>query len=473
MPVGQIQRIDEERGTVYIVQEGKTFAAPLSEVETKARVPSARVRFDLVREQGVESAADVRLRVGTRTNRRHRRFGDLTGATRPGSKVQTSASRNYGIDVTTQPFRVARTWLDALSAQDFAGATSLYLPEATVHVGADSHVGRRRIRAALERLAITGIDEGSVRINGVDCYVRVVCRVGTDEHVVYLMTERGAIAEQWIDIEPDQPAEDGDGQGEAPILLVRRGEVPAEATEYATEKIDRLVEHSGRALRSARIKLSMADNPSFDRPALAEASLDFDHLMVRAGARAQSFVEAIDLLATRLAARIEHQHDRQRHQPTRLEPPPGTWRHGNLERPETPFFDRPVEEREIVRHKSFAPGEMTPDEATLDMALLDYDFFLFVEVDTGRDALLLRADDGSLVLHRTDEAAPALGSTVNSIEVATTATPDLEVSEAIGLLNAGGDRLQFFVNRQTGRGNVVYRRLDGHYGLITPSDDQS
>ncbi len=471
MPAGQIQRIDEEHETVYIVQEGKTYAAPLSEVETKARVPSARVRFSLVREHGIESAAEVRLRVGTRTNRRHRRFGDLTGAARPGAKVQTTTSRRYGVDVTTQPFRVAGAWLDALGGQDFAGAASFYLPTATVHTETGSHVGRRRIRAILEELSISDIDEDSIQINGIDRYVRVECRVGDDRHVFYLVTERGAIAEQWIDIEPDQPAEASDDDN--PVLVVRSGDVPDEAVEYAIERIERLAEHSGRRLRSARIKLSIADNPSFDRPAMTEASLEFDHLMVRAGASAERFSEATDLMVKRLGARIEHQHDRQRHQPTRLVPPPGAWRHGNLGRPETAFFDRAPEDREIVRHKSFAPGEMTPDEATLDMALLDYDFFLFVDVDTGSDALLVQSDEGSLTLHHVDGRPTTLDSTVNTIEPVPTPAADLEVSEAIELLNASGERLQFFVNRQTGRGNVIYRRLDGHYGLITPSDEET
>ena len=470
MPTGQIQRIDEERGTVYIVQEGKTFAAPLAEVETKARVPSARVRFALVRHGGVESAADVRLRVGTRTNRRHRRFGDLTGATRPGAKVQTAASRNFGIDVTTQPFKVARTWLDALQAQDFAGATSLYLPEAIVHLIGTQVEGRRRIRAELEKLDLIDLDDGSVEINGIDRYVRVTCQVGSDEHVIYLVTERGSIAEQWIDVEPEQPAEEIDSDG--PILVNRRGDVPDQAAEYATERIRRLVDHGGRRLRSAQIKLAMADNPNFDRPAMAEASLEFDHLMVRASGSAKSFVEAIDFMSTRLGVRIEHQHDRQNHRATGLEPTPSTWRHGNLARHETHYFDRPVEEREIVRHKSFAPGDMTPDEAALDMALLDYDFFLFVEIETGRDALLVETEDGALLLYRLDGALPTLTSTVNQIEVAGTTTPQLAVSEAIDLLNASGGRRQFFINEHTGRGNVIYRRLDGHYGLITPSDEE-
>ncbi|WP_327048745.1 sigma 54 modulation/S30EA ribosomal C-terminal domain-containing protein [Microbispora sp. NBC_01189] len=34
---------------------------------------------------------------------------------------------------------------------------------------------------------------------------------------------------------------------------------------------------------------------------------------------------------------------------------------------------------------------------------------------------------------------------------------------------ASGLPFVFFAGRRTGRGNVVYHRYDGHYGLITPS----
>ena len=67
----------------------------------------------------------------------------------------------------------------------------------------------------------------------------------------------------------------------------------------------------------------------------------------------------------------------------------------------------------MIRHKSYAPGRLTPDEAAADAELLDYDFHLFTEKSTGQDSV-------------------------------------------------------FFVNAETGRGNVIYRRYDGHYGLITP-----
>jgi hypothetical protein len=46
--------------------------------------------------------------------------------------------------------------------------------------------------------------------------------------------------------------------------------------------------------------------------------------------------------------------------------------------------------------------------------------------------------------------------------------PRLGVAAALDLLDASGERFELFQNARTGRRNVVYRRHDGHYGLITP-----
>ena len=41
--------------------------------------------------------------------------------------------------------------------------------------------------------------------------------------------------------------------------------------------------------------------------------------------------------------------------------------------------------------------------------------------------------------------------------------------EAIARLEALGQPFLFFVNSQTNRGNLIYHRCNGHYGLITPA----
>ena len=55
-----------------------------------------------------------------------------------------------------------------------------------------------------------------------------------------------------------------------------------------------------------------------------------------------------------------------------------------------------------------------------------------------------------------------------TLEHAEHAPPTLDLDEAIERIGVDGERFVFFANSATGRGNVLYRRYDGHYGLIAP-----
>jgi putative sigma-54 modulation protein len=52
----------------------------------------------------------------------------------------------------------------------------------------------------------------------------------------------------------------------------------------------------------------------------------------------------------------------------------------------------------IVRKKQFVMSPMTTDEAALQLDLLQHDFYLFTNADTGRTAVLYRREDGHLGL---------------------------------------------------------------------------
>ena len=461
MPTGRVQRIDDERGLVYLVWRGETITAPIREVDTRARHPNAPVLFTLSRRHGAVSATAVRLRQGTRSNRRQRRYGDLTGARRPGAKVDNAAKGTYGVDVTTQPVRVARAWVEAMSDADFDGATSLCSPEAQLHTSAGTVGGHRAIRAELERSPLAGVDGGRSHYRGIDRFIRIDFPASdeADAHIVYAVIDFGAIVEQWIDVEP---AIADDVDTDHTIRLICRGPVPDGAKDHANEKLAHLIERIGRPVTFARVKLTAAPNPSIGQPSMVEMTIEVDHDLVRAHGRAPSFTEAIDLVIHRLDVQIEHRRDRRRPRPMGRGRRPDGWQ------PPRPYLDRPESEREIVRHKSVAPDEQTVDEAAWDMDQLDYDFFLFVETTTGQDALLEHRPDGSLVLRLVDgDPAPPIDATAE-IDRPDFAAAELSVGEAIEILNGSHEPRHFFVNRATGRANVVYRRFDGHYGLITP-----
>jgi hypothetical protein len=48
-------------------------------------------------------------------------------------------------------------------------------------------------------------------------------------------------------------------------------------------------------------------------------------------------------------------------------------------------------------------------------------------------------------------------------------TPRLNTYQAVARLNDTDLPFRFFRHAATGRGAVIYRRLDGHYGLLAPT----
>jgi ribosome-associated translation inhibitor RaiA len=259
------------------------------------------------------------------------------------------------------------------------------------------------------------------------------------------------------------------GQLIAATTMMTRGEVSDESRAYADKRLRSLIEHIAEPVLFARVKLTQAPDPALERPAIAEGTIDVNGEIVRAQIGANSMGEAIDLLQARLRGKLEHraQH-RQALRRRAARSQPGEWRHGDppTERPD--YFERPAGEREVVRHKSYVTDESTPDEAVFDMEQLDFDFYLFRELGSGKDALLERVSDGSYRLTRVRPSSIAREPTAVALETAPHSAPALDLDEAIERIGATCERLVFFENATTGRGNVLYRRYDGHYGLIAP-----
>ncbi len=479
MPDGKVMRIDDDRGLAWIVRRGRTYEASLPEVETAARIPNARVRFKLRRSGGMERAEQITLRSGTRTSKRQRRFGDLTGSHQPGAKVMTTAQRTLGVDVTTQPVRIVEAWVQAMHDQDYDGALSLYEPSAMVHTTDGTASGRRRLRALLDTCGHDAFDPAAVELRGVDRYLRADCG-GADGPTSYFFIDGGRIVEQWINIEPTMPEVTVNGLS---ITVTTKGLVSSEEADHARRRLGQASESITQPILFARMKLTgPPEQQGAGRPgtsgrpeALAEATLDIDGSLLRSHAAAATVGEAVDLAIHRLEVRIQQHRDRSQHKPSARISTPGEWRHGNLGSEVLPHFDRPVEDRQLVRHKSFAPSEMTFEEAAWDMALLDYDFFLFVELSTGLDTLIERTSDGELVVAESNRSTldPIDSLLPDGWHRRHDEIPTLSTNAAIDMLNQTDAQRVFYDNVDTGRANVVYRRYDGHYGVITPPDSAS
>ncbi|GAA1227649.1 HPF/RaiA family ribosome-associated protein [Kitasatospora nipponensis] len=248
------------------------------------------------------------------------------------------------------------------------------------------------------------------------------------------------------------------------VLVETRGEVTLAAPDYARTKMLAVLGRLDEPVLAARVKLTQEPHHAMARPSLAQAVIDLNGTPVRAHVAATTMQEAVDLLQDRLNARIarvrHHRDHHRRHASAPVGPPDGA-RHEH--RPQR--HARGEQERRIVRHKSYSLARQTAWEAVFELESMDYDFHLFTDAASGCDSVVHRdpSDDG----YRLATADPQ-GEPVPGLRVSTLAVPRLAVADAVSRLDLGGLPFVFFTDAATGRGNVVYHRYDGHYGLITP-----
>jgi ribosome-associated translation inhibitor RaiA len=255
-----------------------------------------------------------------------------------------------------------------------------------------------------------------------------------------------------------------------PVNVVTHGKISEDDLDYARRRLTPVVEKITEPVLLVRIKLTLSGDPGRSRPAIAQVMVDINGDLVRAHTAAETMPVAIDLVRERLQDQLDHRaQGRQALRRRRLTGGPGEWRHGDLPTTQPDYYDRPIEQRKLVRRKTFAIEELTPEEAVFDMEQMDFDFYLFTEIPLGEDAVVERqpgSDYRLSRLHPTDVEVEPRAATPT---VSPHPPPRLLVNDAIERLEAIGTRFLFFANVDTGRGNVVYHRYDGHYGLITPA----
>lgn len=249
-----------------------------------------------------------------------------------------------------------------------------------------------------------------------------------------------------------------------PVKVTLRGDVGSGAGEYAEGKVVSVLSVSQKPVLYAHVVLDWRRDPAIERHATAEATVDLDGTVVRAKTEAPTLTEAVDELEDRLRRQItelqERTRARQRWTGLSAE---HQWRHGAVPRRESAYFPRSPESREVVRRKSFASAPMTVDEAAYEMDLLDHDFFLYVDVDSGTPALVHRLDGGYAVQ---GGAAPEAVAEAATPVIHDPPPPTLTDDQARTRLEAVGEPFVFYLDAETGEGRVLYLRYDGHYGLI-------
>lgn len=247
--------------------------------------------------------------------------------------------------------------------------------------------------------------------------------------------------------------------------ISHRGGVSEPSLHKAIEKVTAVADRCREAIHHVELRLVADGRAGRSRPVLAEATLTTKRKPVRAHVAASTVDEAVDLLVDRLKRRLERHEDRLRHQHDRSQ---GSVSAAMLasedDRPE--FVDLPSDYREIVRGKSFSDGSMTIEEALFDIEQLDHSFYLFSSIEAGCDCVLERTTGGYL-LRTIDPDQYGGGPMPPTVEMSEAVAPTLGLEEAREFLDSTGADRVFHRDPGDGRGQVLYRRYDGHYGLVT------
>jgi len=249
-----------------------------------------------------------------------------------------------------------------------------------------------------------------------------------------------------------------------PIDVSSQGDVTPQDIDLAREKLARVADLVEDRVLRGQLRLTMEvvepPAPAHVRPALVEGALDVGGTVIRAHVAGSTMQEAIDLFMDRLRSRVARYVERRRDRRHAAPEPEAN----SAARPA--YLERPAEEREIVRRKSFATAPCTPEEAVFDMDLLDHDFYLFRNADTGEENVVYRSADGSYQLIRPSGNGQA-GAGDTPIPVSNQIPPRVPLADAVTALNLSNDPFLFFIDADDGAGAVLYRRYDGNYGLIT------
>lgn len=475
MPDGVVQWFDPSTGEGIIRRGGRRYAVRSGVMEPAARVGGARVHFDVLRDEGVLRAENVVLRHGTRVSPRQTGFGDLSGAREPAATGGAASSRSNPTPVVAydhHPARAVQDWARLLADGRLDDAVLQCAPDVVLHDGEDELAGIEALRRwwdASPQLGagvaptVTGVGPDAFELSWDD----------PSPNRIRVRVAHGLISEQWDEAAAatEEGAEHGGRRALGTLEISSAGHITSSELAYAEDKVAKVLADVGRPVLHTDIRLEKSADASLERPAMARLMVLVDGEPVRAQVRAAEMTEAIDLLDARARRRLtqlaEHRQTLRRRGPTS---PEGQWRRGDAPTERPPHLPRPAAEREIVRRKSFTTAEATVDEAIFDMEALDHDFFLFTDLASGQDAVVHARDDGTYGLQYASGAdEDPTEPTAAVVEVQPDQAPRFTVDQAREHLDLSGAPWLFFVDADHDRGRVLYRRDDGHYGLIAPA----
>ena len=183
------------------------------------------------------------------------------------------------------------------------------------------------------------------------------------------------------------------------LIHGRNLDVTPALRDYTETKLDRAIHNFGDLVKEADVHLSVARNPRVPQQT-AEVTVFANGTVIRAQERSENLYASIDLVAGKLARQLrrwKERHSDHHHS------------HGHRAS-STPSTDAVIADSQVdasllegreaelpdpgVRRKYFAMPPMGLEEARRQLDVIDHDFYLFREQDSGELQVIYRRNHG-------------------------------------------------------------------------------
>ena len=166
--------------------------------------------------------------------------------------------------------------------------------------------------------------------------------------------------------------------------------------EYVHQKIEKAANHYQNMTTEIDVHLSVARNPRINTKQTAEVTLFVNGSVIRAEESSENLYASVDLVADKIARQLRKYKEkrfgknnyRSKSEELPVESPTPTLM-GNLNTDRTPELPE-----EVVRCKYFAMPPMTIREALEQLDLVDHDFYVFQNAETGQINVIYERNHG-------------------------------------------------------------------------------
>ena len=179
------------------------------------------------------------------------------------------------------------------------------------------------------------------------------------------------------------------------LIHGRNLDVTPALREYTETKLERAIHHFDDLVKEADVHLSVARNPRVPQQT-AEVTVFANGTVIRAQERSENLYASIDLVANKLARQLRRFKERQSDHGHRTTPTA----ENDVLLTERPTEDSLLEGKEAqlpspgVRRKYFAMPAMSLEEARHQLEVIDHDFYLFRDKESGELQVIYHRNHG-------------------------------------------------------------------------------